>query len=84
MPSEKLYIKDIKTLDSKDDPRKTERSSGHIKRLAESIKENGLIHPLIVNSDKTLVSGHCRLDALKLLGIEWLCWDKEKRIRGLS
>ena len=83
MPSEKLYIKDIKTLDSKDDPRKTERSSGHIKRLAESIKENGLIHPLIVNSDKTLISGHCRLDALKLLGIEWLCWDKEKRTATL-
>jgi len=83
MSSEKLYIKDIKTLDEKDDPRKSERSSSHIKRLAESIKEEGLLHPLIVNSDKVLISGHCRLDALKLLDVEWLCWDKEKRTATL-
>ena len=81
--TERLYLKDIKVLDEKDDPRKTKRNVDHIKMLADSIKEEGLLHPLIVNSDKTLVSGHCRLEALKLLGIEWLCWDKEKRTATL-
>ena len=30
-----------------------------------------------------MVDGHYRLDAMKLLNVEWLCWDKEKRIATL-
>lgn len=77
---EKLYLKDIKH--NPHDPR-SERDNQHIKRLAESIKSEGLLHPIIINQDKTLVDGHYRVEALKLLGIEWLCWDKEKRTATL-
>jgi len=79
--SEKLYIKDIKK--NPKDPRRRERRKGFIKILSQSIKNEGLIHPLIVNQDKTLVDGHYRLMALEQLGVEWLCWDKEKRIATL-
>ena len=65
------------------DPRRRERRQGFIKTLAESIKREGLLHPISVNQDKTLVDGHYRLLALTLLGVEWLCWDKEKRIATL-
>lgn len=44
----------------------TERS---IENLKASILENGLIHPITLDSDaRTLVSGFCRLSALKALG----------------
>lgn len=78
--SEKLYIKDIK--ENKSDPRRKRRQS-FIKQLSDSIRVDGLLQPLIINQDKTLVDGHYRLSALKLLGVKWLCWDKEKRIATL-
>lgn len=41
-----------------------------IKDLAESIKELGLLNPVTVNTDGTLIAGKHRLEACKLLGWE--------------
>ena len=41
---------------------------GDIPRLADSIKANGLLQPIVVTPDKVLVFGHRRLVALKRLG----------------
>ena len=39
--------------------------------LVKSISDNGLLEPLVVKSDGTLLSGHRRLAAVKILG-----WDE--------
>ncbi|GAG37602.1 unnamed protein product [marine sediment metagenome] len=44
---------------------------GDIDRLCDNMRKNGLINPIVVNKDKTLVSGQRRLQAAKLLG-----WDE--------
>lgn len=41
---------------------------GDIDGLAESMKRHGLLHPVVLNKDKTLVAGHRRIEAAKLLG----------------
>jgi N6-adenosine-specific RNA methylase IME4 len=41
-----------------------------VKELAESIKELGLLNPITVNEDGTLIAGMHRLEACKLLGYE--------------
>ena len=41
-----------------------------IKELADSIKELGLLNPITVNEDGTLIAGMHRLEACKLLGYE--------------
>lgn len=41
-----------------------------IKELAEKIKESGWIKPLIIKPDGTVISGHRRLKACIMLGIE--------------
>lgn len=46
------------------------KDMGDLKGLAESIKRHGLLHPVVVKADKTLVAGHRRVEAVKLLG-----WD---------
>ena len=44
------------------------KDMGDIAGLAESIKKHGLMHPVVVKSDKTLVAGHRRIEAVKVLG----------------
>lgn len=44
------------------------RDLGDIEALAESIKTHGLLHPIVVRSDNTLVAGQRRLEAVRLLG----------------
>lgn len=44
---------------------------GDIASLADSIKNIGLLHPVVVQPDGTLIAGERRLEAVKLLG-----WDK--------
>lgn len=44
---------------------------GDIASLAESIKRHGLLHPIVIKTDSTLVAGHRRLEAVKSLG-----WDE--------
>jgi N6-adenosine-specific RNA methylase IME4/ParB-like chromosome segregation protein Spo0J len=41
-----------------------------VKELAESIKQLGLLNPITVNEDGTLIAGMHRLEACKLLGYE--------------
>jgi len=41
---------------------------GDLKGLTDSIKEVGLLHPIVVDQDFNLISGQRRLEACKLLG----------------
>jgi ParB family chromosome partitioning protein len=44
------------------------RDMGDIDALAKSISEIGLLHPIVVNKDNTLIAGERRLQACKKLG----------------
>lgn len=46
------------------------KDMGDIESLAESMKRHGLLHPVVVKKDGTLVAGHRRLEAAKHLGWE--------------
>lgn len=39
-----------------------------LEMLAKSISEYGYVEPIIINKDKTIIGGHQRYDALKMLG----------------
>lgn len=43
---------------------------GDIQGLAESITDNGLLHPLVIDQDNVLICGGRRLQALRQLGFE--------------
>jgi ParB family chromosome partitioning protein len=43
---------------------------GDIESLADSMKRHGLLHPVVVKKDKTLVAGHRRIEAARQLGWE--------------
>lgn len=44
------------------------KDMGDIQALATSIKRHGLLHPVVVKKDRTLVAGHRRLEAARRLG----------------
>lgn len=44
------------------------KDMGDLGSLAESIKRHGLLHPIVVKKDNTLVAGHRRIEAARLLG----------------
>ena len=46
------------------------RALGDVTELAESIKEIGLLNPITVTKDYTLIAGHHRLKAFEALGID--------------
>lgn len=46
------------------------KDMGDLSTLAESIKRHGLLHPVVVKPDGSLVAGHRRIEAVRLLG-----WD---------
>ena len=48
--------------------RRSRKDPGDIKSLARSIEETGLIHPIAVTRDGSLVAGFRRIEAFKLLG----------------
>lgn len=50
-------------------PGRREANIQHIRELADSIKELGLLNPVSVDQDHTLIAGLHRLEAIKLL-----CW----------
>src|SRR5437773_12375629 len=69
----KFRIADIKVVDRK-------RKAGDISQLAASIKEVGLLNPIVILPDGTLVAGLNRLEACKSLG-----WEEiEANIRELD
>ena len=37
-------------------------------QFLESVKENGIIQPIVISKDKTIISGHQRVRACKELG----------------
>jgi len=41
-----------------------------LNRLVESIKEFGMVEPIVINSDNTVIGGHQRIKASELLGID--------------
>ena len=41
---------------------------GDLRSLADSIRSVGLLHPIVVKPDMTLVCGHRRIEAVRLLG----------------
>lgn len=43
------------------------KDMGDITSLAESIQRHGLLHPVVIKSDRTLVAGHRRLEAVRSL-----------------
>lgn len=51
-------------------PGRREANTQHIRELADSIKELGLLNPVTVDQDHALIAGLHRLEAVKLLG--WL------------
>ena len=44
------------------------RSLGDIRSLADSIKEHGLLQPIVINQNRELIAGRRRLEAAKMLG----------------
>src|SRR4249920_1005230 len=59
-----MLIKDIKI------GKRFRKKVGDIKPLAQSIKEIGLLHPVVINENDELIAGARRLEACKLLGYE--------------
>lgn len=43
---------------------------GDLHRLADSIRETGLLHAIVVTPDMRLIAGHRRLEACRLLGMD--------------
>ena len=60
----KMNTKDIKVGE------RFRRKLGNTDLLAQSIKEEGLLYPILVDKDGNLIDGQRRLVALKQLGIE--------------
>lgn len=44
------------------------KDMGDLATLAASIKQHGLLHPVVVKRDRTLVAGHRRIEAVRHLG----------------
>jgi ParB family chromosome partitioning protein len=64
-----MKVKRMKTKDIKVGER-FRRKLGNIELLAQSIKEERLYYPILVDKDGNLIDGQRRLVALKQLGIK--------------
>lgn len=64
MNIQELSISDIKPYD------KNPRKKQNIEKVAQSIKEFGFQQPIVVDKGKTIVVGHSRYEAAKLLNLE--------------
>lgn len=60
----KVKLKDLKEMEG--NPRKITKEE--MNKLKENIKEFGLVVPLVLNKDLTIIGGHQRYQALKELG----------------
>ena len=49
-----------------------------IKNVMQSIKEFGVVQPIVVDRNNTIIIGHCRYEAMKRLG-----YDELKKWVGL-
>lgn len=62
---ERVLITKLKR--AKYNPRKI--SKKELEKLAESIKKYGLVQPIVVNKDYTIIGGHQRVEACRQIGI---------------
>ena len=44
------------------------KDMGDLKSLADSMQRHGLLHPVVVKTDHTLIAGHRRIEAAKMAG----------------
>ena len=58
----------ININDIKINPGRREAALADVQRLSESVAEVGMMNPITVDADYTLVAGLHRLEAAKLLG----------------
>lgn len=66
MNIENIAIKDIKPYE-RNAKKHDERQ---IKNVMQSIKNYGIVQPLVVDKDNVLIIGHCRLIAAKRLKLK--------------
>lgn len=67
MEIKNVKIKDLKPAEY--NPR--QMSDEELEKLKNSIKEFGMVEPIVVNKDLTIIGGHKRVDAAEMLG-----WEK--------
>jgi 16S rRNA G966 N2-methylase RsmD len=67
MIENKLHLLPTTTITVEPDRQRRSVPDSHIENLAESISSHGLLHPIIVTRENTLVVGECRLKAWKYL-----------------
>lgn len=63
------------------------KDNGNIQALANSLKEHGLINPIIINTKKELLAGFRRLSAAKMAGwveIEAIVIKRDSRLEKLE
>ena len=65
-----MQIKIVKISGIKINPRNRQYKEDKAHEIAESIHEIGLLHPVTIDADNTLIAGLHRLEAAKLLGWE--------------
>lgn len=65
-----MQIKIVPILDIKIKERNRQYNDSKANELAKSIEEIGLLHPVVINSDNTLIAGLHRLKACEMLGWE--------------
>tara|TARA_R100000008_G_scaffold18757_1_gene9570 strand:+ start:308 stop:970 length:663 start_codon:yes stop_codon:yes gene_type:complete len=67
-------VKVSEVIENKHNPSiRTDRTNRSFNALKESIREIGLLNPILIAADeKSLVAGHRRLNAFKDLGIEYI------------
>lgn len=74
MKIEEVNIKDLKPY-ARNQKIHTQKQ---VQMVANSIKKFGIIQPIVINKNNIIVSGHCRYEAGKLLGLETFpCVRKE-------
>ncbi|MBM9577916.1 ParB N-terminal domain-containing protein [Leptospira sp. 201903070] len=62
----KIRVSDIKVKN------RIRKDLGDLRPLKESIQKLGLLHPILIDLDNTLISGERRLESVKLLGWEYV------------
>lgn len=77
-----MKIQTIATEVLKRNPRNARtHSANQIRQIADSIREFGFVVPIVVDENRTILAGHGRLDAAKLLGLSRV---PVIEVRGLS
>ncbi len=85
-PTEIQYVKPASLRPDPDQPRKaffTEQT----KQLAESVRQEGIINPIEVDSEGVIVTGEYRWRAAKMLGLQTVpvkLWEQPKGEKGKS